>query len=103
MNSSSKPPFGDGRDSSGRFVRGNAGGPGNPLAGKLSKLRAALVAAISEDDVREIAETLIGLAKGGDMAATRELFLRTLGRPVESDLLERMERLEALLADGARH
>lgn len=35
------------------------------------------------------------------MAATKELLLRTLGRPVEADLVERLERLEAVLAEGA--
>ena len=29
------------------------------------------------------------------MLAVRELFLRTIGRPLEPDILERLERLEA--------
>ena len=91
------PPFADGRDASGRFTKGNPGGPGNPLAGRLSKLRSALVEAVTEEDIREIAEALVQAAKGGDMAATRELLLRTLGRPVEADLVERMERIEEML------
>lgn len=94
-----KQPFGDGRDASGRFAKGNPGGPGNPLAGRLSKLRAALVEAVTEDDIKQIAETLVGLAKDGDMAATKELLLRTLGRPVEADLIERLERVEHLLEE----
>ena len=39
----------------------------------------------------------MGLAKDGDITATRELLLRTLGRPVEADLVERLERLEAAI------
>lgn len=99
MNQSQKAPFGDGRDASGRFAKGNPGGPGNPLAGTLSKLRAALVQSVTEDDIRQIAQTLLNLAKEGDMAATKELLMRTLGRPVEADLIERLERVEALLQE----
>jgi len=46
----------------------------------------------------EIAQTLVGLSKGGDTIATKELLLRTLGRPVEADLFE---LLEAMLPKGA--
>ncbi len=89
----------DNRDSNGRFRQGNAGGPGNPLAGKISKLRAALVAAVNEEDIREIAHALIETAKGGDVRAVKELLDRTIGRPVETDLIERLESLETALKD----
>ncbi len=46
-------------------------------------------------EVREIVERLVRLAKEGDTVAIRELFLRTLGRPLEPDILERLESLEA--------
>ena len=72
----------DQRDSRGRFTQGNAGGPGNPLAGKISKLRAALIAAVTEEDVRDIASALITTAKGGDIRAIKELLDLTLGRPL---------------------
>ena len=85
------------RDSNGRFLRGNTGGPGNPLAGKIGKLRAALVAAVTEDDIHAIALALIATAKRGDVRAVKELLDRTIGRPVETDLLERLEALEAAL------
>ena len=88
-------PNGSGRDQHGRFAKGNAGGPGNPYAAKVARLRAALLAAVTEDDVREIVERLVRLAKEGDTVAVRELFLRTLGRPLEPDILERLESLEA--------
>ena len=92
------PPFGDGgRAPNGRFVSGNRGGPGNPLAGKISKLRAALVAAVTEDDIHEITRTLIATAKGGDVRAVKKLLDRTIGCPIETDLIERLEALEAAL------
>ncbi len=62
----------NGRDGRGRFAQGNAGGPGNPYAGKVAKLRSALLAAVTEDDVREIVERLVRLAKEGDLSAIRE-------------------------------
>jgi hypothetical protein len=84
-----------GRDKTGRFRTGNAGGPGNPLAGKIAKLRAALVEAVTDDDIREIARALIASAKSGDTRAIKELLDRTIGRPVEADFVERLEALEA--------
>jgi hypothetical protein len=48
-----------------------------------------------------IARKLIDMAKGGDVAAIRELLTRTLGRPIEADLIERLERLEAALDEHA--
>lgn len=63
-------PLGDGgRASNGRFAPGNRGGPGNPLAGKIRKLRAALVAAVTDDDIHEISRSLIAAAKRGDIRA----------------------------------
>jgi len=82
------------RDSRGRFTPGNAGGPGNPLGGKVARLRAALIEAVSEDDIRAIAHRLIEQAKEGNLAAAKELLNRTLGKPTEHDLIERLDALE---------
>ena len=89
------------RDARGRFAPGNAGGPGNPLGGKVARLRSALVEAVTEDDMAAIARKLIDMAKGGDVTAIRELLTRTLGKPIEADLIERLERVEAMLGEGA--
>ena len=86
---------GNGRDARGRFAKGNPGGPGSPHGSKVARLRSALLAAVTEKDMRQIVEQLVRLAKEGDLAAVRELFLRTLGRPLEPDILERLERLES--------
>lgn len=86
-----------GRDGRGRFSAGNRGGPGNPLAGQVAKLRAAMLEAVTEDDMRAIIATLIEQAKSGNIAAIKELFERTLGKPQEADLLERLETLETAL------
>ncbi len=85
------------RDTRGRFAPGNAGGPGNPQGGTVERLRHALLSAVTEDDLRAIAATLIRNARDGDITAVKELLNRVLGRPTDSDTLARLERLEAAL------
>lgn len=89
---------GTGRDGRGRFAPGNPGGPGNPHASQVGALRAALLAAVTPEDLTAIVGKLVELAKGGDVRAIREVLDRTLGRPIEADLLERLAHLEALAA-----
>jgi len=93
---------GDARDASGRFRPGHKGGPGNPHAKRVGQLRSALLKAVSDDDWLAIVRKLIEDAKAGDHAARCELFTRTLGRPTEADLIERLETLEAMLMEHAR-
>ncbi len=45
-----------------------------------------------------IAAKLVELAKSGSVPAATEVLDRCLGRPVEADLLERLEELEELLS-----
>lgn len=89
-------PIGDGaRDpASGRFRLGNAGGPGNPHAAQVARLRAAMLAAVTPDDVADLVRTLLELAKGGNVAAIRELLDRVLGKSEAIDLVVRVEALE---------
>jgi hypothetical protein len=80
--SQTNPETNDGRDRSGRFGPGNTFGTGgNPFAAKVAALRAALLAAVTADDIRAIADVLLAQAKGGDKAATKLLFQYTLGKP----------------------
>jgi len=88
------------RDAQGRFLKGNPGGPGNPLGQHVARLRKALLEAVTPEDMKEVAAALLAAAKLGDVAAAKELLLRCLGRPLESDLLERLEQLEAAYAGG---
>ncbi len=93
-------PFVDGRDARGRFTKGNPGGPGNPHARRVAALRSTLIREVTKDDIRAIVRRLIDLAKEGDIQAAREVFSRVLGRPIEHDLLERVELLEELLEEA---
>ena len=86
---SAPSPNGDnGRDAGGRFTQGNAGGPGNPLARRVARLRAELL--------RAIVAALVAKAKQGDTVAAREVLDRAIGKAAEGiDLVERIEALEA--------
>ena len=87
----------NGRDGRGRFAPGNRGGPGNPHAAQVSRLRSALLDAITPDDMRAIISALIEKAKAGDVHAASVLFERVLGKPLEIDIIERIEQLESAL------
>ena len=88
------PPSKDGRDSRGQFSKGNKASRGNPHARRVGELRSALLGAVSPEDLMAIVAKLVDLAKQGDIPAAKEILTRTLGKPHEHDLLERLERLE---------
>ena len=92
----------NGRDEHGRFAPGNPGGPGNPHAKKVGKLRTAMLNAVTEAELTAVIKKLVELAKSGNVPA-KEVLDRCLGRPVEADLLERLDELELMLKGvGAR-
>ena len=72
----------DKRGKNGRFLPGHGGGPGNPHAQRVHRLRAALLSAVTPEDVKEIVYKLVSMAKQGDIAAIKELLDRTIGKPV---------------------
>ena len=83
-----------GRDSRGRFAKGNRGGPGNPFARQTAALRSALLAAVTEQDMQEVAAALLLRARLGNLAAIKLLFSYVIGRPVDPvdpDTLDRDE------------
>jgi len=85
-----------GRDAGGRFRKGNPGGPGNPMARRVGKLRSALVRSVSPNEVKEIITGLVKAATAGDVSAAKLLFDRLLGPPVQADYEERLGTLERL-------
>ena len=70
----------NGRNAQGRFVAGNSGGPGNPHAQRVAAVRAALMEAVTDEDLRQIVQALVLKAKGGDTMAAREILDRLLGK-----------------------
>lgn len=81
-------PFGDGRDSAGRFVAGNRGGPGNPHGGQVAALRAAMLEAVTPDDLAAVIRLVVQRAREGEPWAVKELLDRTLGRAAVSVTVE---------------
>ncbi len=71
-----------GRSPDGTFAKGNAGGPGNPHARRVAALRAAMLEAVTEDDLRVIIGELVDQARAGNLAAIKELLDRIIGRAV---------------------
>ncbi len=89
----------NGRDERGRFAPGHPGGPGNPHAKQTGKLRSAMLKAVTEKDMRDVVMKLVDLAKSGNVPAAKEVLDRYLGRPVEADLIERLDQVEELLKE----
>lgn len=87
-------PSPNGRNGDGRFAKGNPGGPGNPQAKAVARLRSAMLEAIGPEDIAAVARQLVALAKSGNVQAAREVLDRCLGRPLEADILERLDALE---------
>ena len=90
------------RGPNGQFLPGNRVAKGNPYAKRIGELRSALMAAITDADWQAVIRKLIDDAIAGDKAARAELLDRTLGRPLEADLIERIEALEARLQEQRR-
>ncbi|MCB9229298.1 MAG: hypothetical protein H6618_06780 [Deltaproteobacteria bacterium] len=82
------------RDQKGRFLRGNAGGPGNPHVAKVAKLRQAFLSAVSEDDIKKIVRAMVKAAASGDVGAARYLTSYLIGQPaeLESDIQREIDR-----------
>ena len=103
MNNSPSTNGSNGRGARGRFAPGNPGGPGNPHAARVAKLRSAALAAVTQKDLRAVVRKLLELAKGGDVAAAREILQRCLGPAEATDVLARLEALEQnLLGENKR-
>jgi hypothetical protein len=90
-----KPPAAEGgRDTHGRFGKGNLGGPGNPFARQVAALRSALLASVTTEDMEAVTQQLVRQAKEGNVAAAKLLLSYTLGKPaapVDPDTLDQQE------------
>src|SRR5262245_22235534 len=75
-------PSQNGRDRRGRFALGNRGGVGNPFARQVAALRAEFINGCSRDDLREIRQKFVAMAKQGDHAAAKLVLSYTLGKPL---------------------
>ncbi|MFO1045998.1 MAG: hypothetical protein U0941_29810 [Planctomycetaceae bacterium] len=78
-----------GRDSSGRFTKGNRAGRGNPHAKRVQKLRTALIASVTASDIKAVCSALIQKAKSGDVPSAKLLLDRCLGKTTLPDATEK--------------
>lgn len=105
MNDATPTPNGPqtGRDPSGRFSKGNSGGPGNPYAAEVGKRRARLMKAIKDKDIDQAVKVLREVMTSGKdsdrLTAAKLLLDRALGPIVEADLVDRLEQLERTLRE----
>ncbi|MDD5728621.1 MAG: hypothetical protein PHV59_08665 [Victivallales bacterium] len=83
-----------GRDSAGRFTKGNPGGKGNPYAKQVAQLRAAMMKAVTKKDIQDIVKKLVTEAKTGNIRAIDLLLTRIFGTPVSVDVLEEINEME---------
>jgi len=81
----------DPRDPRGRFAKGHPGGPGNPFARQVAQLRRALIAAVTDDDIKAVAQKLIEQARTGDVPSARLLFAYAVGKPSETVNPDRLD------------
>jgi hypothetical protein len=86
------------RDTRGRFLPGNGGGPGSPLARHARELRERLNEALfktcSPDRLLAAVDAVLKLAEAGDVAALKLLCERISGPPIPAELHDRLEALE---------
>lgn len=73
----------NGRGEGGRFIQGWKGGNGNPHAKRVNELKAAVLEAVTPEDVKAVISKLVSLAKDeGDVAAAKVLLDRVFGKEV---------------------
>lgn len=93
----------NGRDAAGRFAVGNSGGPGNPGSRTAVRWRQLLDGKLTDADLdlclTAIRDVLTSGKPNERLAAAEGLLDRVLGKAVQADLLERLEALEAALAE----
>ena len=85
------------RDSNGRFTKGNPGGPGNPYARQVARLRRLILQCVTDADLKAIIRALVQKAREGDVAAAREVLMRVVGKPPEGPDPDRLDLEEISL------
>ncbi|MFO0864219.1 MAG: hypothetical protein U0744_06120 [Gemmataceae bacterium] len=88
------------RTSGGTFRNGNRGGPGNPYARRVAKLRQAVMEECTEEDLREVTRAMINLAKRGDKAAAKLVYQYALGKPDKQIDPDRIDEHELSVIKG---
>jgi hypothetical protein len=69
------------KDKKGRFTKGNSGGPGNPLVGKMMRFKRALLDATSPAQAQRIFKKCAKLAEEGNLKAIQLYLAYIAGKP----------------------
>ena len=71
------------RDGTGKFVKGNGGGPGRPKKAREERYREILLNTVTFDDWQDIIKRAVNDAKKGETSARKWLSDYLIGPPVE--------------------
>ncbi len=74
-------PTANGRDTGGRFAKGNPGGPGNPFYRKQAEFRRAVLELFTPEDVMSLLRVMLALGRNGDVAAAKVFLEYVVGKP----------------------
>src|SRR5207249_6796255 len=84
----------NGHDAKGRWAKGNPGGPGNPFARQVARLRQVILNRLTEEDLLAITEALLAKAKEGSVSAAKLLLAYALGKPASMPDPDRLDGQE---------
>jgi hypothetical protein len=103
-------PAGEQRDSQGRYLKNNAGGPGNPHARHCARMLEMFRNSITDEEMYGLCRVLFERAITGDMAALKMIWQYKLGKPLPApnpDMIDRDEwdhfQKDAMTLDEMRH
>jgi hypothetical protein len=78
-------------DERGWFVPGNPGGPGNPMARELARVRLRLAERVTDDVFDKVVDKLVDMSLQGHLGAIRLLMQYRAGRPDRSVSIDDLE------------
>src|SRR5207249_11270819 len=84
----------NGHDAKGRWAKGNPGGPGNPFARQVARLRKVIINRLTEEDLLAITEALLAKAKEGSVSAAKLLLAYGIGKPASAPDPDRLDGQE---------
>src|SRR5437763_12313986 len=83
-----------GRDESGRFTQGNAGGPGNPFARESARILQCFRSSFSDQDLQAMLRKLYEVAMTGDVSAMKLILAYQIGKPLPAPQPDKLDQEE---------
>jgi len=79
------------RQANGQFGVGNKSGQGFPFNASVQRLRSAMIAAVTAEDIAQVIGKVLDQAKEGNLAAVKLLLSYTIGQPHQTVQPDRSE------------